>query len=75
MTIREVQPIPEDIKNWIDNASYEELLRKWRSAPPGDRFFQNEAGDYYSFIMRVKREQVGQAEHVRASKSIGWEKI
>ena len=38
----------ERIKNWIDNASYHELLSHWRFAPIGDSMLQGEAGDYYS---------------------------
>lgn len=62
----------EQMKQWIDNASYEQLLSKWRFAPAGDPFFQGEMGDYYSKKMAEKREEVGHAEHVRASKNIGW---
>ena len=64
--------INEELKKWIDGASYEDLLRKWRSAPAGSPFFQGETGDYYAKVMAQKREAVGNAEHVRASKSIGW---
>jgi len=62
----------EEMKHWRDNASYEQLLRKWHFASIGDPFFQGEIGDYYSKVMRQKRGEVGNAEHVRASKSIGW---
>lgn len=62
----------QEMKNWIDNASYEELLRKWRFSPTGSAFFQGEMGNYYEVIMARKRKEVGEAEHVRASKSIGW---
>lgn len=65
--------IPQDLKDWIDNASYESLLSRWRSAPVGSPYFQGEVGVYYSEVMAKKREEVGQDEHVRASKSIGWE--
>ncbi len=61
----------DDMKNWIDNASYEQLLAKWRHAPVGSPFFQGEMGDYYSDVMAEKRKKVGNAEHVRASKNIG----
>ena len=27
---------PDDAIQWIDNASYEELLDKWRNSPTGD---------------------------------------
>lgn len=60
-------------KNWIDNASYEQLLERWRFEPLGSSFFI-EVGDYYGEVMSKRREEVGNEEHVRASKSIGWEK-
>jgi len=63
----------EQMKKWIDSASYEELLCKWRFSPVGDPFFQGKMGDYYGDAMRKKREEAGSGEHVRASKSIGWE--
>lgn len=63
---------PEAMRDWIDHASYEQLLSKWRFAPAGDPFFKEEMGDYYSKVMAEKREAVGPDEHVRASKSIGW---
>ena len=61
-------------KKWIDNASYEDLLRKWRFAPAGSPFFQGEVGQYFVLIMGKKRKEVGDAEHTRASKAIGWGK-
>ena len=65
---------PDAMKAWIDNASYEALLSRWRFAPAGDQFFAGEIGDYYSTVMARKRDEVGQAGHVSASKTIGWEK-
>lgn len=70
--VKEVLMDEREMKEWIDNASYEELLRKWRFAPIGDPFFRGEIGDYYSKVMAQKRREAGEAEHVRASKSIGW---
>jgi len=64
--------IDKKIREWIDNATYEELLRRWRSAPAGDPFFQGDAGDYYSAVMKRKRDEVGPAAHTAASKRIGW---
>ena len=60
-------------KKWIDNASYTQLLRLWRHGGIGHRMFQGDIGDYYSKKMREKKEEVGQAAHVAASKSIGWD--
>lgn len=61
----------ERIKQWIDNASYESLLTRWRFALIGDPMFQGEIGDYYSKVMAEKRKT---ADHVQASKNVGWDK-
>jgi len=62
----------EQRKKWIDNATYEELLSRWRFAPAGSPWFQGEIGEYYAKVMEEKRKEVGDAAHVRASKKIGW---
>ena len=62
----------DELKRWIDGASYEELLSRWRFAPVGSPLFAGDTGDYYSEVMAAKRKEVGNDEHVRASKSIGW---
>lgn len=56
-------------KDWIDNASYEQLLSRWRFASIGDAFFQGETGEYYAKVMGEKKKT---ADHVRVSKNIGW---
>ena len=61
------------MRAWIDQASYVDLLRKWRFAPVGSPFFQGELGRYYAERMAEKRAAAGDAEHVRASKAIGWD--
>lgn len=61
-------------KAWIDMASYEALLSRWRFASVGDLIFQGEAGEYYKQVMARKRYEVGDHEHVRASKVIGWDR-
>jgi len=59
-------------KEWIDNATYEELLREWRFAPAGAAFFQGEAGDYFFKVIAEKKKEAGEEEHTRVSKKIGW---
>lgn len=59
----------EQNKLWIDGATYEQLLYKWRNAPFGDEMFQGDACDYYSKVMSVKKLT---ADHVQASKNVGW---
>lgn len=56
---------------WIDSASYEQLLSKWRNASIGDPMFQGGTGDYFSSAM-AKRRDAG-ADTVAASKLVGWD--
>lgn len=64
--------IDASMKEWIDNASYQELLGRWRSAPAGSPWFQDEVGQYYSEAMKKKRSETPPGEQVAASKAIGW---
>ena len=63
--------INEEMKNWIDNASYEELLRKWRFDPSGPGFFQGEIGLYFQQKMSEKKNKLSHEEQVRISKAVG----
>ena len=60
------------MKSWIDTASYEELLTKWRFSPSGSPWFQGEVGNYFGEMMNKRRAEVGEAEAVRVSKAVGW---
>ena len=61
----------ERMKVWIDEASYEDLLRKWRFASVGSLWFQGEMGDYYAKVMAKKRDETAD-NGVSASKAVGW---
>ena len=61
------------MREWIDNASYTQLLARWRFAPAGSPWFQGEIGKYYESTMAKKRREVGESGHVQASKEIGWQ--
>ena len=61
-----------DNKAFIDSLSYQGLLRRWRVAPIGDPWFQGETGEYCGERMNELRRQG--ADHVEASKTLGWEK-
>ena len=63
---------PEEMKTWIDNASYEDMLFKWRFAPTGSLWFQGEVGVYFDETIRKKRAEIGEEAAIRASKSVGW---
>ena len=62
--------LTKEQKEWIDNASYEQLLRKWRFAAVGDPMFSGDTFEHYDLVMREKRS-ADPAGHVRASKAIG----
>ncbi len=57
-------------KAYIDGLSYEALLGTWRIAPVGNKWFQGETGDYWRNRMAELRDKG--ADHVGASKRIGW---
>ncbi len=62
----------DEMKAWIDNASYKSLLAKWRNHPVGSPWFQGDIGKYYSEVMKRKYTETPPEERVAASKSIGW---
>ena len=60
-------------KQHIDSLGYESLLSRWRFAPAGDPWFQDETGNYWGVRMAELRAQPGgQEAHVGASKRLGW---
>ena len=63
----------EEAKKWIDAATYEQLLSKWRFAPVGSLWFKGEVGEYFVEAMKQRKEAIGNEAHSAASKSIGWE--
>jgi hypothetical protein len=64
----------EPHKQWIDNASYESLLHRWRFAISGDPFFQGDTGEYYKKVMAEKKAALPPGEAANCSKRIGWER-
>lgn len=68
-----MQLTPEQ-KAKIDAMDYEDLLRQWRFARPGDPRFLGDSGRYWSERMKDLRSRPGgHAAHVEASKRVGWE--
>jgi len=61
-----------DMKTWIDTATYEQLLTKWRFHPAGHELLQGEVGDYYTMVMKEKEMALPPGEKVAVSKRIGW---
>jgi len=64
----------EERKAWIDGATYEQLLSKWRFATVGSPWFQGKIGKYYSKVMFERKKQIGGAAAVTASKAVGWDR-
>lgn len=63
----------DEQKRWIDNASYEELLRKWRFTPSGDPMFTDEPTySHFTTMMRKRRDELGPEGAAAASKAVGW---
>jgi hypothetical protein len=60
------------MKAWIDAATYEELLSRWRFAKVGDPIFNGEVGKYFKETMWLKGNELGEEARVRASRKIGW---
>jgi len=59
-------------KAHIDQLTYDMLLRQNRNAPIGDPWFQGETGEYW--LKRMNEWREAGADHVGASKRIGWDK-
>jgi len=62
----------EEMKKWIDESSYGQLLSKWKYSPIGDDFFRGEVGEYYRIKMREKKELLDNNLRVLISKSVDW---
>lgn len=63
----------EEMKKWIDKASYRELLYKWRFESLSSPWFTGAVGDYFCAAM-VERKP-SDAEHTAISKDIGWDVV
>ena len=58
-------------KKRIDEMEYDDLLYFVRYAPAGDPWFSGETGTYW--LERMKKLRDAGADHVGASKRIGWD--
>jgi len=60
-----------EMKTWIDEATYEQLLRKWRFSSLKDPFFQGRVGLYYKKRLREKEETLGEESAKAIGKIVG----
>jgi hypothetical protein len=61
----------DEMKEWIDTATREQLLSKWRFAKLGDPFFQTEIGEYYANVLFNPKNK--STDFDKVSKKVGWE--
>lgn len=61
------------LKQWIDNASYYQLLRKNRFGKSEDPIFQGDLGKHFMDTLTKKRNNLTHNEQVKISKQIGWD--
>ncbi len=62
--------LTEKLKKEIDEMDYASMLSQWRFASICVPIFQGESGNYFSKVMAEKRKTT---DHVKVSKTIGWE--
>lgn len=60
-------------KQWIDNATYEELLKLWRHEPMGSPWFTLDIGDYFADKMFSKKDNLPVEQQVEISKRVCWD--
>ena len=61
----------EKLKQWIDNASPEQLLRRWRFGASTDPITQGEVGEYFSKAFAKMQRELG-SKFPALSKKVGW---
>jgi hypothetical protein len=59
-------------RDWIDTASYEELLTKLRQEPIGSKWLNGDVGNHLAFTLSVKRRQLTETERVAICKRVKW---
>lgn len=64
--------VNEELVKFIDNATPEELLRRWRFSE-NDPIFQGELGEKYARTIRKVRTEMGDEAWAKLSKKVGWE--
>lgn len=59
--------------DWIESATYEQLLQKWRFEPIGSPWFADTAvSDAFSAKFIKLRDEISDEERIGASKRVGW---
>jgi hypothetical protein len=64
--------LTKERKTYIDCLTYEMLLSRVRFAKIADPWFQGETGDYWLKRVAQIRNKIGNEEHSKISKRVGW---
>ena len=64
----------EELRKWITNASYKQLLEKNRFGPLGDPMFVGESGRLFMDCMFEQRNKLSTDEQIKISKESWWDK-
>ena len=59
-------------RDWIDNASYEELLTKLRQEPIGSSWLSDTTGTYLAMKLAVKRHELSVGERTEIAKRVAY---
>lgn len=58
--------------DWIAQADYESLLRKWRFEQPGSSWFKGPVGEAYRKAMFKHRTTLSITDAMEISTRVGW---
>jgi len=61
----------KELVDWIEKASYEQMLERNRFGPLGDPIFKGDIGILFADSMRNKANKLSNADKVRISKELG----
>ncbi len=59
-------------KEWIDQASYFELLKIWRHAPAGYYIFDSDTGRHFVAMMDKRKAELKPEQVEAISKAVGF---
>ena len=62
----------EEHKQFIENADYKTLLKRWRFGGLDDEIFLGNTGKAFSDALNARKSEMMAIEAVQISKDIGW---
>ena len=62
----------KEMRQWIDQASYVQLLKRWRFASTISPWTEGNLGQYFKEELFKKKDALSPEEQIAASKAVGW---